>query len=65
MVIVIEAKDVERQIVTLNKWFSKSKIPRAYKINLLTTYEFLSNSNDPKDKELFYELYDVINKLKL
>ena len=65
MIFVVEPEDIERQIITINKWLTKSKIPRAYKINLLTTYQFLANSNDSKDKELFYELYDVINKLKL
>lgn len=65
MIFVVEPEDIERQIITINKWLTKSKIPRAYKINLMTSYQFLANSDDPEDKELFNELYDALSKLKV
>ncbi len=65
MIFVVEPEDIERQIITINKWLTKSKIPRAYKINLMMSYHILANSDDPEDKELFNELYDVLSKLKV
>ncbi len=65
MIFVVEPKDIERQIITINKWLTKSKIPRAYRINLLMSYQVLADSDDPELKELFNELYDVLDKLKI
>lgn len=65
MIFVIEPENIEHQMVTINKWLSKTKIPRAYKINLLMSYQILANSEDPEDRKLFKELHEVLSKLKI
>ena len=65
MVFVIEAKDIANQTEAVVRWLNMAKIPRAYKIDLLTSYKALTLSDNPEYKRYFCELYQALDELKI